>query len=317
LSNHCSIVLGCTGQDGSLLCKSLLKKNHRVIGVSRTKTSNPLNLKKLNILNEVERTNLNLLDQKEIEKVIDLYSPDTIYNLSAQSSVGKSFDQPKETFASISLSTQNLLESCRKTSFRNSIFFAGSSEMYGSSKKLINLKDHKNPISPYGIAKTNSFELVKLYRDIFKIKCMTGVLFNHESTLRSDQFVFPKIIKSAVQSSKNPNYKVQMGNLNIMRDWGWAEEYIDVIEMIANAEIPSDYLICTGIGYSLTTIAQKTYERFNLRWQDHIQIKQQYFRPTDITKSVGNPIKLYEDHKWKSKININEIITKLINCMHA
>ena len=310
------MILGCTGQDGSILCKSLLKQNHRVIGVSRTKNTGSENLKKLNIENDIEKISLSLINQNEIEKAIDLYSPDTIYNLSAQSSVGKSFDKPSETFASISLSTQNLLESCRKTSFRNRIFFAGSSEMYGSSKKLINLKDHKNPISPYGIAKTNSFELVKLYRDIFEIKCMTGVLFNHESILRSDQFVFTKIIKSAIRSYKNPNHKVQMGNLNIIRDWGWAEEYIEVIKMIANAKIPNDYLICTGKGYSLKTIAQKTFERFSLRWEDHIQINRQYFRPTDITKSVGNPIKLYEDHKWKSKINIDEIITRLINSLH-
>ena len=306
------MVLGCTGQDGSLLCKSLLKNNHRVIGVSRTQNSSIINLKKLNIATEVERTNLNLLDQKEIEKAIDLYSPDTIYNLSAQSSVGKSFDQPKETFASISLSTQNLLESCRKTSFRNSIFFAGSSEIYGSSKKLINLKDRKNPISPYGIAKSNSFELVKLYRDIFKIKCMTGILFNHESTLRSDQFVFPKIIKSAIQSAKNPNYKVQMGNLNIIRDWGWAEEYVEVIKMIANAENTDDYLICTGTGYSLTNIAEKTFKKFDLKWENHLEVNSQLFRPTDIDQSVGSPDKLYKDHKWKAKINIDEIITKLI-----
>ena len=306
------MVLGCTGQDGSILCRSLLKHNHRVIGVSRAKNKNLSNLKKLDILNKIERTNLNLLDQKEIEEIISKFAPDTIYNLSAQSSVGRSFQEPKDTFSSISLATQNLLEACRSISFKKNIFFAGSSEMYGSSKTLITLEHPQNPVSPYGIAKKNSFELVRLYRQIYKLNCMTGILFNHESILRSDNFVFPKIIKSAIKSSENPKYKVQMGNLNIERDWGWAEEYIEAMKLIANAKNADDYLICTGTGYSLASIAERTFKRFDIKWEDHIEVNSELFRPTDIDQSVGNPDKLYKDHKWKAKINIDEIIAKLI-----
>ncbi len=307
------MVLGCTGQDGSILCRSLLKNNHRVIGVSRAKNTNLTNLKKLDIVNKIQTANLNLLDQKEVEKIISKFAPDTIYNLSAQSSVGRSFQKPTDTFSSISLATQNLLEACRKISFKKNIFFAGSSEMYGSSKTPITLEHPKNPVSPYGIAKKNSFELVKLYRKTYKLKCMTGILFNHESILRSDNFVFPKIIRSAIKSSVDPKYKVQMGNLNIERDWGWAEEYIEAMKLIANAKNADDYLICTGKGCSLANIADKTFKRFNLKWEDHIEVNSELFRPTDIDQSVGNPDKLYKDHKWKAKINIDEIITKLIH----
>ena len=307
------MVLGCTGQDGSILCKSLLRKNHKVIGVSRSKESNSMNLEKLNIEKDLERTNLNLLNQNEIEKIIDKFSPETIFNLSAQSSVGKSFTQPQDTFRSISLSTQNILEACRVTSFKNSIFFAGSSEIFGSCQNLITLQNPKKPVSPYGIAKTHSYELVKLYREVYNLNCKTGILFNHESILRSDQFVFSKIIQSAIKSSIDPSYKVNMGNLNIERDWGWAEDYIEAIKIIANSENNNDYLICSGKGYSLKSIAKKTFSKFNLKWEDHIQINSKFFRPTDIQKSIGNPGKLYRDHKWKASTDIDQIITKLID----
>jgi len=307
------MVLGCTGQDGSILCKSLLKKNHQVIGVSRSKESNSINLEKLNIEKDIERTNLNLLNQNEIEKTIEKFSPETIFNLSAQSSVGKSFSQPQDTFRSISLSTQNILEACRATSFKNSIFFAGSSEIYGSCENLINLENPTKPVSPYGIAKTNSYELVKLYREVYNLNCKTGIFFNHESILRSDQFVFSKIIQSAIKSSIDQSYKVDMGNLNIERDWGWAEDYIEAVQIIANSENNDDYLICSGKGYSLKSIAQKAFSRFNLKWEEHIKINSKFFRPTDIKRSIGNPGKLYQDHKWQSSTDIDEIITKLID----
>jgi len=307
------MVLGCTGQDGSILCKSLLKKNHQVIGVSRSQESNSTNLKKLNIENDIERAFVNLLNQNEIEKVIDEFEPEIIYNLSAQSSVGKSFSQPQDTFRSISVSTQNILEACRVTSFKNNVFFAGSSEVYGSCEDRIKLEHPKKPVSPYGIAKLNSYELVKIYREIYQINCKTGILFNHESILRSDQFVFPKIIQSAIKSSINPNYKVDMGDLSIERDWGWAEDYIEAIKLIANSENNDDYLICSGKGYSLKSIAKKTFSRFNLKWEDHIQINSKFFRPTDIQRSIGNPGKLYRDHKWKASTDIDQIITKFID----
>ena len=312
MNNHCSLILGCNGQDGSLLCKSLLQQNQKVIGSSRNCSKQKTNLKKLHIENDIEHVQLNLTNQFEIEKIIEHYQPNIIYNLSAQSSVGLSFNQPKETFLSISYATQNLLEACRKIEFSGTIFFAGSSEMYGNSKKRININDPKSPASPYAIAKLNSFNIVKIYRKLFHINCITGILFNHESRLRTENFVIPKIIKSAVLSSRDKNYQTNIGNIKIQRDWGWAEEYVDAIELIANKSVGKDYLICTGKVHSLEDIIEKAFKAFNLDWREHLKINQKLFREQDIKISYGNPRDLYEDLGWKPKLSIDQIIEKLI-----
>ncbi len=308
----CTLILGSNGQDGSLLCQSLLKKNQKVVGTSRFCRKPKTNLKKLNIEKDVEHVQLNLTNQLELEKVIQHYQPNIIYNLSAQSSVGLSFNQPQETFLSISYATQNLLEVCRKIDFKGTIFFAGSSEMYGNSKKRINLEDPKSPSSPYAIAKLNSFNIVKMYRTLFNIKCITGVLFNHESILRNENFVFPKIIKSAVCSSENRNYQTSIGNIKIQRDWGWAEEYVEAMELIANKSLGKDYLICTGKVHTLEDVIDKAFKVFNLDWQEHMIINPNLFRAEDLEISFGNPMDLFEDLEWKPKVCIDQIIEKLI-----
>ena len=311
MNRRCYLVLGCSGQDGSLLCKSLIEKNQKVIGTSRI-TKNNENLKTLAIENEFEKIELNLLNQKCLKNIILKYKPDYIFNLSAQSSVGRSFNQLSDTFNSISNVTHNILEAARSLNFDGKIFFAGSSEMYGETNKRIKICDIKNPISPYGIAKLHSYQLVNLYRKVYGLHCMTGVFFNHESTLRSDEFVFPKIIKSALNSSVNKNFKCTMGDLRITRDWGWAEEYIEAIQMIAKAKIAKDYLICTGKSHSLQSVVEKAFKYFHLDWRNHVTIDHGLFRPTDILKSCGNPSEIFKDLQWKSKMKIEKIIEKLI-----
>jgi len=312
LKSHSSLVLGCQGQDGALLCKSLLQKNQKVVGSSRFKKKNLGNLEKLKINNDIEQVQLNLSDQLAIEKTISKYQPNVIYNLSAQSSVGQSFNKLEETFISISYATQNLLEVCRRMNFKGKIFFAGSSEMYGSYETRINIEDSKSPLSPYAIAKLNSFQIVKIYRNLFNIDCITGVLFNHESSLRGDTFVFPKIIKSAIISSKNRCHKTKMGNIYIQRDWGWAEEYVEAMQIVANSDLRKDYLICTGQVNSMHEIISKVFNLFNLDWQQHIIIDPKLFRKEEINKSFGNPIPIYKDLSWKANIFIDQIIKNLV-----
>ena len=307
-----ALVLGCLGQDGSLLCKSLLNKGYKVTGLARSIDKDHNNLKKLGIEREVNLVIGNIENSEFLEKLILHCDPYEIYNLAAQSSVGKSFVEPSRTFKSIAKGTLNILEIARQTNYEGRIFFAGSSEIFGNTQEPANLNYPQETKSPYAIAKQTSLNLVKFYRDFYNINCCTGILFNHESSLRSSTFVTQKIIKAAKDISRDKNKKLELGNINIIRDWGWANEYVEAIQLITNARDINDQIICTGEGHSLKEYISKVFSHFNLNWQDHIEINRNLFRPADIEISVGNPKKLYEDMGWKAKVKFDLLIEKMI-----
>ena len=190
-----------------------------------------INLKKINIDREIEIIELSLTNQELLKNIIEVQMPHEIYHLSAQSSVGKSFLKTSETFDSIISSTINILEACRAINLEQRCFFAGSSEMFGSTEKAADINYSQNPISPYAISKQTSFKLVKFYRENFNLNCVTGVLFNHESNLRNSNFVTHKIIEGAINAKNKKKEKINLGNINIQRDWGWAEEYVEAMQM--------------------------------------------------------------------------------------
>jgi len=307
------LVIGCSGQDGSYLSKSLLKKGFTVVGTSRSEHKHRKNHRILGIEDEFKIMRLNLNKKEEIKEVIIANKPDIIYNLSAQSSVGISFDKPLETQVSIVNSTANLLEACRELSFNGVLFFAGSSEIFGNTEPQANINSYISPMSPYALAKYQSFELVKLYRKIYNLRSVTGILFNHESPLRDKRFVTHKVINSAIECSKDKNKKFQFGNIEIVRDWGWAEEYVEAMQAIANQSKLKDHLICTGIGVSLQDIIELSFKQFDLDWREHIEINQNLIRKNEILKSIGDPKSLLQDLKWKPNLEIKEIIKKLIS----
>ena len=306
-------VFGCTGQDGSLICQSLLQKRFKVIGFSRKSNPNRKNHELLGISKDFEIHQIDLKNPKEIKQAIDRFHPSEIYNLGAQSSVGKSYSKPKETIDSIVKSTTNILEVARRNKFGSKIFFAGSSEMFGHTEKAADVSHIQKPLSPYAIAKQTSFNLVKLYREAYNIKCVTGVLFNHESPLRSDDFVIQKIINAAMNISKAKLDKIHLGNVDIIRDWGWASEYVEAMQLINNAQQQKDHVICTGISTKLRDIIEKIFEKFNLNYLDHIIISQKLIRPNEINQSFGNPKQLNNHLNWKSKKNIDQIVDNLIS----
>lgn len=313
LNTKTAIVLGCSGQDGSLISKSLLEQGKRVIGLARSKQVQINNHVKLGIDKDIEIKWGDINSEKTIQYLIEHYQPDSIFNLAAQSSVGKSFSEPTETLQSIISGTLNILEIARKTKYKGHIFFAGSSEMFGNTEKAADIEHQQNPMSPYGIAKQTSFNLVKLYRTIFQVNCVTGILFNHESHLRDEDFVIPKIIKSALQIKKyNSKNKIKFGNIKIIRDWGWAPEYVEAIQLITNSKKLNDHVICSGKANSLEAFITKVFENLNLNWEEHIEIDKNLFRAQEIPKSYGNPNYLFNELGWKSKENIDTIIHKLM-----
>ena len=305
-------VIGCTGQDGSLLCKSLLNQGHKVIGFTRKLNYSKINFIKLGINEKFKVIPINLTNQDKFIQLIKDYQPSEIYNLSAQSSVGLSFEKPLETYNSIIDVTYNLLEICKKSSYRGRIFFAGSSEIYGNIKKKAKVSDPKYPVSPYALAKNTSMNFVKFYREIYKLNCITGVLFNHESSLRPNKFITQKIITGAIKSLNEKDFKLQVGNINVIRDWGDAEEYVEGIQAVTRAKILKDQIICTGIETSLEKFIDKVFMKLSLNWKNFIEINPELFRESDIDRSVGDPSDCYKDTGWKASIYIDELIDKLI-----
>ena len=305
-------MLGAKGQDGALICKSLLRKNYEVIGLCKKNSSSSESLKKLGVEKKIDLQVGDIKDEKIIKNLINKYQPEEIYNLAGQSSVGKSFLRPKETTESIINGTLNILEVAKFLNFKGRIFFAGSSEMFGSTEKGADVNYSQNPISPYAISKQASFKLVKLYRENFNLNCVTGVLFNHESNLRNSNFVTHKIIEGALKAKNNKNHKLKLGNISIKRDWGWAEEYVEAMQIILNYGENKDHVICTGKSTSLLEFLDITFSKLNLNWKDHVIIDESLKRKNEISKSFGDPTPLDHQLKWKATVFIDEIITNLL-----
>ena len=305
-------VIGCTGQDGSLLCKSLLNQGHQVIGITRKLNYSKINFIKLGINKKLKVIPIDLTNHEKIIQLIKDNNPSEIYNLSAQSSVGLSFEKPLDTYKSIISVTYNLLEICKKSSYKGRIFFAGSSEIYGNVITRAKVNDPKYPKSPYALAKQTSMNFVEFYREIYKLNCVTGVLFNHESSLRPNNFITQKIITGAIKSFNDKNFKLQVGNINVIRDWGDAEEYVEGIQAITRAKKLKDQIICTGIETSLEQFIDKVFMKLSLNWKNHIEINPTLFRESDIARSVGDPTDCYKETGWKTTIQIDELISKLI-----
>tara|TARA_Y100001968_G_scaffold300640_1_gene312212 strand:- start:11507 stop:12478 length:972 start_codon:yes stop_codon:yes gene_type:complete len=312
-----AVIIGCTGQDGSLMTKYLLKKGYEVLGTTRLEKYNHKNHQTIGIDNEFPVKALDLMDIVQVTKFIKDHQPTEIYNLSAQSSVRESFINPIDTFKSISLATLNILEACKSINFDGSLFFAGSSEVFGNTDFPATIHTNLNPLNPYGIAKVNSLQLVKMYRTIYGIKAVTGILFNHESSLRNEKFVTNKIIKAAFKSKQNNEYTIQFGNLNIARDWGWAEDYVEAMHLMVNRKKNfQDHVICTGKLTNLTDFIDKVFGYFNLNWRNHVISSEANMRKSDIIKSYGDPQEIMKDLNWKSKLNLDEIVTRLIKNYH-
>ena len=305
-------IFGCHGQDGSLLSQFLIHEGYRVIGLSRQGRKTSENHVQLSIEKDIELEKGNILDFENISNLIEKYKPVSIYNLAGQSSVGKSFSHPEETIQSIVNGTLNILEVTRKLEYSGRIFFAGSSEIFGEVKTKADISHIQKPNSPYAIAKQASFNLVKSYRELYNHNCVTGILFNHESRLRKKTFVTQKIIQAAKKISSNKSLRLTMGNIEITRDWGWAEEYVQAIRIVTEAKQLKDQVICTGRAHSLRSFIEKVFSKFELDWQKYIQIDKRLYRPSDILRSCGDPTQLYRDHSWRAQMDLEQIIDKMI-----
>ena len=308
-----ALVCGVTGQDGAYLAQLLLSKGYKVIGTSRDAEASAFsNLDKFGIKRQLTLTSMSLNDFRSVLQVITRYEPVEIYNLAGQTSVGLSFSQPVETMESISAGVLNLLEAVRFTNKNIRIYNAGSCEAFGDTgSEPANEETAFRPRSPYAVAKAAGFWQVANYREAYDLFACTGLLFNHESPLRPQRFVTQKIINGAKEIAAGNLKNMVLGNLNITRDWGWAPEYVEAMWMMLQTKSADDYVIATGISYSLQQFVEKAFEPYGLDWRKYVQVDKSFFRPLDIHTSRADPEKARKQLGWKSRTTLNELVGKM------
>jgi GDPmannose 4,6-dehydratase len=312
--NKKAIIFGITGQDGSYLAEFLLKKGYDVWGASRdSKKSKLTNLIKLGIDKRINLVSVLNDDFQKLSSLINESLPDEIYYLAGQSSVGLSFLEPKETISSNLIGVLNVLEVCRLIKKKIKIYYAGSSECFGDTHGVPATEETIfHPQSPYAVSKTSAFWLVDNYRNAYNLFISFGILFNHESPMRSKNFVTQKIVSSAVRISQGSSEKLELGRLDISRDWGWAPEYVEAMWLMLQLDEPEDFVIATGESNTLEQFVDEAFSQLSLNWRDHVETKSHLIRPSEIAISKANPRKALNKLNWHAKSKMSDVIRLLI-----
>ena len=308
------LIVGATGQDGAYLSKLLLEKGFKVIGTSRdASVCDTSRLQKLNVLDDIEIISLAPNDFRNVLKVISSFNPAKIFNLSGQTSVGLSFDQPVECMDSLAGSTINFLEALRFLKADIKFFNAGSTECFGDTNNKSATEDYPfKPCSPYAVAKSTAYWLVANYRIAYGIFCCTGILSNHESPLRPNRFVTKKIVKQVSEIKLGLRDSLSLGNVNIHRDWGWAPEYVKAMYLMLESSTADDYIISSGSSNSLKKFVNLAFKYFDLNPEEFIKIDNSFIRPADITYSAMNPKKILKNLGWKAEKDLDYIVKSMI-----
>jgi GDPmannose 4,6-dehydratase len=310
-----ALICGISGQDGSYLAQLLLSKGYQVFGTSRdAQISSFRGLEKLGIQHRVKLVSMAINDFRSVLQVLTKTMPDEVYNLAGQSSVGLSFEQPVETLESISVGTLNLLEAIRFSNRNIKLYNAGSGECFGETgNRPADETTPFRPRSPYAVAKSAAFWQVANYREAYNLYACTGILFNHESPLRPERFVTQKIVAAACRIAQGGTEKLCLGNMSIVRDWGYSPEYVDAMWRMLQRPSPEDYVIATGHSLSLREFVALTFLEVGLNWEHHVVSDSQLFRPTDIAISRANPRKAADTLGWAAKTRTSELIHLMVS----
>lgn len=305
-----ALITGIGGQDGAYLSQFLLRKGYNVFGTSRDAgVSRFDSLTRLGIAGQVNLLSMAPNDFKSTLTAISKARPDEIYHLAGQTSVGLSFEQPSETIESITIGTLNILEALRFLGMPAKFYHASSSECFGDTSGLP-ADEHTpfNPVSPYAVAKSAAHWLVRNYREAHKMFAANGILFNHESELRPARFVTQKVVQAAYRISRGSTEKLVLGDLSILRDWGWAPEYAEAMWLILQAERADDFVIATGEANSLKDFVEQSFSFFRLDWTEHVLHDDQFMRPNEIPWSQGNPEKALRELGWKASKRMGDVV---------
>jgi GDPmannose 4,6-dehydratase len=314
-----ALICGVSGQDAAYLAQLLLERGYRVVGTSRDAAmASFANLTRLGIRDRVKVTSSSLTDFRSLIRVLLEEEPHEIYNLSGQTSVGLSFEQPAEALESIAFATLNLLEAIRLLKRPVRFYNACSSECFGDTTGVP--ADEGTPFrprSPYAVAKAAAFWQVSSYRAAYDLHACSGILFNHESPLRPVRFVTRKVVAAACRIAGGSGERLRLGDLSVRRDWGWAPEYVEAMWRMVQKERPSDYVICTGQTEALSAFVDEVFAAVGLSWRDHVDEDPTLFRPGDIRSSAGTAAKAREELGWSPQYRMRDVARAMVSAERA
>ena len=309
-----ALIFGVSGQDGSYLSRFLVSKKNQVYGTTRNNNKRNLkNLISLEIANKVKIFKCDIKNFYQVKKIIQKIKPHKIFYLCGQSSVTESYTNPAEAFKSNTLGLLNILETVKESNRKIKVFNAVSGQIYGNRKKNIyNEKSYIEPQSPYGVSKASSFWLTKIFREWYGVKCCSGILFNHESPLRSDEFVTKKIINNCKLIKKGKLKYLYMGDINIYRDWGWAPEYVEAMYLMLKQKNPKDLVIGSGKRHSLKNFIYEVFRLLKIP-RKHLKTNtKKFMRKNDIRSYRADPRLAKKILNWKAKTTFKKIIYKMV-----
>lgn len=314
-----ALIAGVTGQDGSYLAEFLLAKGYEVHGIKRRSSS--FNTGRLeSIYQDAHQTSASfylhfgdLSDSTSLWKLIYEVQPDEVYNLAAQSHVRVSFDIPESTTDITALGALRLLEGIKNTGVKARFYQASSSEMFGASPPPQNEKTAWYPRSPYACAKLYAHWLTVNYRESYNMFACSGILFNHESPRRGETFVTRKITRAVAHIKLGLQDKLYLGNLSARRDWGYAPEYVEAMWRMLQHDKPSDYVIGTGLTYSVADFVKIAFAHANLDWEDYVVIDPRYYRPAEVDVLQADASKAQEELGWTYKTSLLDLVRIMVD----
>jgi GDPmannose 4,6-dehydratase len=307
-----ALITGVTGQDGFFLSQILIDHGYHVVGTTRNiETVANTHLARLIPNSGIKVVECDLLNGFAVENLLSTYRPNIIFHLAAESSVARSFLDPNVSIQSSIVVTTNLLQAINKITPSVSMVHAASSECFGKVKGKICEETQFSPVSPYGVGKCASSEMVRVFREGYGLCATNAFLFNHESTLRNENFVTKKILKHAYDCSIGNVQLVRYGNLSIIRDWGLAREYMKALFLVGTAENNQEYVIGRGEGHSLRSFLDKSFRFYDLDYHDFVDETEVNIRPSEVNATVADPRKIFMDLGWRAKSSFSDLIAEL------
>ena len=314
MNNKIAVITGITGQDGAYLAQLLIQKHYEVIGVVQDLSNiNKSRLEYLSVSDQIEWRQCCLTEKNEITSLIEETQPDEFYNLAAQSSVFLSYQQPIRTLNFNTMSVANILESIRETNSEIKFYQASSGEMFGNVSSLPITEDSTLfPVSPYAVSKCASYWLTVNYRESFDMFCTSGISFNHESYLRNENFIIKKILKTAFDILDRKKDILEVGNIDIKRDFGFAPKYVEAMYLMMQHEEPDHYILASGVSVSLKEIIFYIFDSLNID-RNKVMIKKDLYRPNEIIENYGDASKAHKVLNWQYEMSFFEVLDIIIN----
>ena len=319
MSKKIALITGITGQDGSYLAEFLLEKGYEVHGLIRRSSS--FNTHRIDhIYQDAHETNQrlflhygDLIDGVGLTNLIREISPTEVYNLGAQSHVQVSFSMPQYTGQVDAVGAVGLLEAIRSAEINTRYYQASTSEMFGATPPPQNEESYFRPQSPYAAAKLMAYWCTVNYREGYGMHATNGILFNHESPRRGETFVTRKITRAVAEIANGSKKKLFLGNLEAVRDWGYAKEYVESMWLMLAQDKGSDFVVATGVGATVRDFANAAFSRADLNWEDHVEIDPRYIRPTEVDALIGDASKANKVLGWKPTTHWKELAEIMVD----